>query len=74
LLPLRGLFSAVSICALLLPGTTWAQSAPELPTPQQSQEGGAHIQQDSTQQQGMATGVAQGAQFDAQHRPITAGG
>ena len=28
----------------------------------------------STQQQGMATGVAQGANFDAQHRPITAGG
>ena len=35
---------------------------------------GAHAQETSAQQQGMATGVAQGGNFDAQHRPITAGG
>jgi hypothetical protein len=77
LLHVRGLFSGVLICTVLLPVTTAAQSAPELPAPQQPQPGAmgsANTQEDSAQQQGMATGVAQRAQFDDQHRPITAGG
>jgi len=77
LLHVRGLFSGVLICTVLLPVTTAAQSAPELPAPQQPQPGAmgsANTQEDSAQQQGMATGVAQRAQFDDRHRPITAGG
>ena len=44
-----------------MPGLCSTQSLPEQPATRQVQ-------------QGMATGVAQGANFDAQHRPITAGG
>ncbi|MDE3188064.1 MAG: CRTAC1 family protein [Acidobacteriota bacterium] len=47
---------------MLVPCASRAQSVPDLPAPQQ------------TQQQGMATGAAQKASFDEQHRPITAGG
>ncbi len=57
----QGLRSGLLICALLPPGASLAQSAADLPTP-------------PLPQQGMATGVRQGAQFDDQHRPITAGG
>ena len=60
--PVRALLAGFLICAALQPHAFRAQSAPELSASQQAQ------------QQGMATGVAQGAQFDAEHRPITAGG
>jgi hypothetical protein len=56
----RGLLYSALIGALVLSAVCGAQSAPEA--------------QALPQQQGMATGVAQGAQFDDQHRPITAGG
>ena len=61
MLHLQGLLCGLLISALLLPGASLAQSAADLPTP-------------PLPQQGMATGVRQGAQFDDQHRPITAGG
>jgi hypothetical protein len=57
----RGLYTGGLIASLLLPGVTWAQATPEEPAPQQMQ-------------QGMASGTAQGPRYDAQHRPITAGG
>jgi len=53
--------SCIFIAIHLMPGLCSTQSLPEQPATQQVQ-------------QGMATGVAQGANFDAQHRPITAGG
>ena len=59
--PFRNLFFGVLIYAVFLDGALRAQSTPDMPAPQQSR-------------QGMATGVARGAQFDEQHRPITAGG
>ena len=49
------------ICALFLPAAGRAQSPADLPAP-------------PPPQQGMATGERQRAQFDDQHRPITAGG
>ncbi len=55
----RSLLAGPLIAMILLPVAAWTQSKPE--------EG-------PQQQQGMATGGAQGAQFDDQHRPITAGG
>ena len=58
MLLVRGLYSGVLLTAMLIPGACFSQSMPEQPTPQQ----------------GMATGAAQKANFDDQHRPITAGG
>ena len=49
-------------------GQTMAGSEVPLPAQQLAQE------RKSAQQEGMATGTAQGAQLDAQRRPITAGG
>jgi hypothetical protein len=63
LLHARGLLSCVLNCALLLPGASWPQSVPDLPAPQQ--QGGMG---------GNATGGAHAAVFDAEKRPITAGG
>jgi len=58
----RGLLSGILILSIPGPSALLAQAAPEPPAAQE------------TQQQGMATGAAQGANFDDQHRPITAGG
>jgi hypothetical protein len=74
LLRARGLHSGVLICAFVLAATSTAQSPPGAPAPQPQRQGGANPQQDSTPQQSMATGAAQGGRFDDQHRPITAGG
>ena len=57
----RGLRTGGLIAALLVPCVCRAQTVSEEPAPQQMQ-------------QDMATGTAQGARYDAQHRPITAGG
>jgi hypothetical protein len=66
----RGGHSLLPACGLLFgalilvfaSSASWSQAIPDAPLPQQSQ------------QQGMASGAAQKASFDDQHRPITAGG
>ena len=58
----RGVAYGAVMWAMLIPCVLRAQSVTDLPAPEHAQE------------QGMATGTAQKASFDAQHRPITAGG
>ena len=67
------LFSGIALGLLISSGAEQAQQAQE-PRPQQAAEGNGTSQPGSAQHQGMATGTARGAQFDDQHRPITAGG
>lgn len=55
----RNVFLGVSMAALLAPGLIWAQAAP--PKPQQGMGG-------------IAAGVGAAPVYDAQKRPITAGG
>jgi len=66
LLRFSGLFPGILIAVLFFPGQCRAQQAQPLPQPQQ----GA-MQQSAG---GMANAGPQKAEFDSQHRPITAGG
>ncbi len=65
MLHLRGLLSGVLIAMLAMPGALWAQSASEQAPPQRPQQGGMG---------GNATGGTFATEYDAQKRPITAGG
>ena len=66
MLRFSGLFPGILIAVLFFPGQCRAQQAQPLPQPQQ----GA-MQQSAG---GMANAGPQKAEFDSQHRPITAGG
>ena len=63
------LFAALAVVALLAPYPAWEQAAQ-----QPEQQGGAQPAQSGAVLAGMAHGNAHEAEFDTQHRPITAGG
>ncbi len=76
MLRVRGLLLSALGLILILPGTFWAQQEPQKPQPDAAAApGGEHPATEMRQSQGgMATAGPQAAQFDSQHRPITAGG